>query len=1403
MYLMSRTLHSKLRCFSAMESSFLKSKLFINRIKQELHLYTNLIPLVHSCKDAGILQDMILDYHYFMLNYNNEARHHTPDHIKLIWRIHLLHPFTYHNDCIRHFNHIIDPHDDIFTFTSFKWKDYTPHQQTHHGATFTDIDLKQSLLNQTNIFMKNIIKDTHYFTNDHNTHQTIDNFIQFMQLIGVQNKHSTPMIPSPQVDLIWHTLMLYPAIYQQQSQSLAHTFVVHDDFLPQKAMKNYWINTQNEWNKTFGYHPAESPKKSLIQPFQTQHPKHSYTKLQYTLTTILIALASIVLYTAHQTYNSNALDTSYRRRLAVMDTGTTIGVIIGSLVVIIGICVFLYYRTFRYLCRIEGCLVVLDDFEVYAHLEDTFPEGIKSKQISKSNAITNDSILLYDYTQSSDTGNAILSFESDADLNQKNWKIAWKKQDNITVAMVYSVPHFVLSYIDMLMHEFENRVSVFCDAFVDEIRTNTFKDYEEDYDDTDDDNMNEMPLYILSIRCKIIFVRLFTTFNRKYYWFNCKHCCYDVKKAQEDKRKQVDKELREDSRRDRVEKKLLFLGSAGSGKSTILRQLRQLHGAGFNQTDRLEFKIQIHAQIVDDMKRCIQYVDIIKDERDEYSHIALSDSGRSAAIQLMDSKQLDIKSICHLIDTLWKDDAIRLMYELRAITNIADSTSYFFDELKRISRDDYVPNDKDLILLRHRSTGVLEEQFEIERNVFRLVDVGGLRSERKKWIHSFEMVHSVVFVVSLSCYDETLFEDESQNAMVEQIALFKETCDLRWFKQSSIFLFLNKKDLFAEKIKTVPITVCPAFAEFTGDTTSYDETTDYIRDVFESQMSMQYKQVFTHFTCAIDKNHIEKVFNDTQTVIINASLSRSGFIGGGYTAPSPPVSKRKARVKEVELEIKPLDAGETRKTALILRTEEESEGSVMEDLYEVGVAATPSEPEHVKLLMMPQQDKALEMDQMELEDGDDYDLDMMADEPMIKVKQMGRMEQPVALDFIIQEEKETLYDRKLQPLKKEYIEDLADTLPIQAQQQQFVPEPEGEPEPLLSSIAMTTIPTAEPVPAAAPKAMPSPLAAIVPAAAPLPGAAPMGAPPPSALPLFGASPPSAAPMAGGAPPIPPMPMGTQPPSAVRPPSPSSPIAISTRQRTQKKKGKRKKKEKEERSVTPPIPPRIEKETEGKQLKKKKKRKKKAAKRDRKAIKPKAMKSKAKKHRAKSAAARPMAKKSKAKKKHKKEKKAKKRKKSLSSVEEEEMKADDPFAAFEESDDEDEESDASSDEEEESEDSSLIRQMEEERRRAVIDMDKRKQEEKRLKEEEMRLREEERRRRDAEEARKRAEEIKRIKQEEEERLIAQKKRQEEERKRQEEEERKRKEEEEEKKRQEEEERKRKEEEEEKKRQEEEE
>jgi hypothetical protein len=43
-----------------------------------------------------------------------------------------------------------------------------------------------------------------------------------------------------------------------------------------------------------------------------------------------------------------------------------------------------------------------------------------------------------------------------------------------------------------------------------------------------------------------------------------------------------------------------------------------------------------------------------------------------------------------------------------------------------------------------------------------MVDVGGQRSERRKWIHCFENVTSIIFLVALSEYDQILFESENE-----------------------------------------------------------------------------------------------------------------------------------------------------------------------------------------------------------------------------------------------------------------------------------------------------------------------------------------------------------------------------------------------------------------------------------------------------------------------------------------------------------------------------------------------------------------------------------------------------------------------------------------------------------------
>lgn len=50
--------------------------------------------------------------------------------------------------------------------------------------------------------------------------------------------------------------------------------------------------------------------------------------------------------------------------------------------------------------------------------------------------------------------------------------------------------------------------------------------------------------------------------------------------------------------------------------------------------------------------------------------------------------------------------------------------------------------------------------------------------------------------------------------MHESLKLFKDICNAKWFNDTTIILFLNKKDLFQKKIETVPLKIC--FEDYTG-----------------------------------------------------------------------------------------------------------------------------------------------------------------------------------------------------------------------------------------------------------------------------------------------------------------------------------------------------------------------------------------------------------------------------------------------------------------------------------------------------------------------------------------------------------------------------------------------------------
>ena len=177
------------------------------------------------------------------------------------------------------------------------------------------------------------------------------------------------------------------------------------------------------------------------------------------------------------------------------------------------------------------------------------------------------------------------------------------------------------------------------------------------------------------------------------------------------------------------------------------------------------------------------------------------------------------------------------------------------------------------------------------------MDVGGQRSERKKWLHCFDDSTAVIFVASLTEYDMVLAEDPKMNRMKESIRVFGQIVNNRFLRGSATILFLNKSDLMATKLKKElsPLTLC--FPYYKGDPFNYEQTTNYIKvsrfrqykqnyiDVnafyLQEQFCLQNKEsekiIYTHFTCATMTSNITFVFEAVTDVLIKENLRLVGL----------------------------------------------------------------------------------------------------------------------------------------------------------------------------------------------------------------------------------------------------------------------------------------------------------------------------------------------------------------------------------------------------------------------------------------------------------------------------------------------------------------------------------------------
>jgi len=251
--------------------------------------------------------------------------------------------------------------------------------------------------------------------------------------------------------------------------------------------------------------------------------------------------------------------------------------------------------------------------------------------------------------------------------------------------------------------------------------------------------------------------------------------------------------------------KILLLGAGESGKSTIVKQLKLLHKYKIEAKEKKQVAQGLHQNVLECMKALITQVPVFKEHEFSPEEAKIAEE-----VTAHNEQERITPELGQRILKLFQSPAIQHAYSRRNEFWLLDSFEYYIEHLERFCDDQFDPTEEDVLMARIRTTGIVvtnlkqklvrESQYEPEYLDFEVVDVGGQRNERKKWIHCFDDVKCVLFIVNLAGWDQVLFEDASKNRMEEALELFQKVTHDPVFEKTPIFLFLNKKDLFESMI---------------------------------------------------------------------------------------------------------------------------------------------------------------------------------------------------------------------------------------------------------------------------------------------------------------------------------------------------------------------------------------------------------------------------------------------------------------------------------------------------------------------------------------------------------------------------------------------------------------------------
>eukprot|EP01080_Neovahlkampfia_damariscottae_P007179 gene7179-11491_t len=314
------------------------------------------------------------------------------------------------------------------------------------------------------------------------------------------------------------------------------------------------------------------------------------------------------------------------------------------------------------------------------------------------------------------------------------------------------------------------------------------------------------------------------------------------------------------------EYKLLLLGTGDSGKTTFINQTNLIHDPSYFKKKEKYFKADIFRNLLSGMAIICEYVIDqklpFKNEENEKFAKNIIDTNDEEEANIL---EIFTKQIHNQMISLWKEEIIQNSVLIcQKKFGLYENISIYFKTLEEFSPNVYETTKEDVISSTKKTTGITTFPLDvkIDEQIYKtkIIDTGGQRNERKKWKQCYSKgdISGILFIVSLSEFDQLNYEDNKTNRMTDSLKIFNSILLDESISKIPVFLIFNKIDIFEEKIKNSSSELKELFSDYQDDF-DFETSKKFIQNKYLE--NNQNNQITVHYSNFKDEKNVQQLLN--------------------------------------------------------------------------------------------------------------------------------------------------------------------------------------------------------------------------------------------------------------------------------------------------------------------------------------------------------------------------------------------------------------------------------------------------------------------------------------------------------------------------------------------------------------